>query len=72
MDGRTIFFEQEPTHTPETDSEKEVPPTPDMSPIIRPVEFEPSLPLREAEIEVVLDKPKILFWNILLNVAEIY
>ena len=34
VDERTIFFKQEPMHTPETNSEKELPPTPDMSPIV--------------------------------------
>ena len=72
VDGRTIFFEQEPIHTPETDSEKELPPTPDMSPIIRPIEFKSSLPLREDEICVVLDKTQNIILELLLNYAEIY
>ena len=55
VDERTIFFEQEPMHTPETDFEK-LPPTPDMSPIVRPIEFEFSVPLKEAKIAVSLDK----------------
>ena len=32
---KTIFFEQELVHTPETNSKRELNPTPDMSPIIR-------------------------------------
>ena len=71
MDGRTIFFEEEPMHTPETNSEKEIPPTPDMSPIIRPIKFESSLSLREAEIEVVLNKTHNIISVLLLNFAEI-
>ena len=42
---------------------KELPPTQDMFPIVRPIEFESSLPLKEAKMEVVLDNPKISFWN---------
>ena len=57
-------------HTPET--EKKLPLTPDMSPIIRPTEFKSSLPLREAEIEVVLDKIQNIIFELLLNSAEIY
>ena len=72
VDGRTIFFEEEPMQTPETDSEKELPPTPDMSPIIRPIEFESSLSLREAEIGIVLAKTKNIILELLLNSAEIY
>ena len=72
MDEIPIFFEQEPMHTPETDSEKELPPTPDMTPIVRPIEFESSLPLREAKIEVILDKTQNIILELLLNSAEIY
>ena len=68
-DERTIFFEQEPMHTPETDSEKE---TPDMFPIVRPIEFESSLPLGEDKIKVVLDKTQNIILELLLSSAEIY
>ena len=57
---------------PETDSEKELPPTPDMSPIVKPIEFESSLPLKEAEIKVVSDKTQNIILELLLNSAEIY
>ena len=46
---KTIFFEQEPIHTPGTDSEGGLPPTPDMSPIIRPMELESPCPLSETK-----------------------
>ena len=51
VDERAIFFEQEPMHSPETDSEKELPPTPDMSPVIRPIEFEFSPLLRKLKLK---------------------
>ena len=38
VDGRTIFCEQEPMHIPVTDSEKELAPAPNISPIIRPID----------------------------------
>ena len=72
VDERTVFFEQEPVHTPETDSEKELPPTPDMSPIVRLIEFESYLPLKEAKIEVVLGQNQNIIWELLLNSVEIY
>ena len=59
-------------HTPETYSEKELPQTPDMSPIVRPIEFKSSIPLREAEIEAVLDKTLNIILELLLNSAEIH
>ena len=31
VDGKTIFFEPELVHTPEINSERELPPTPDIS-----------------------------------------
>ena len=72
VDGRTIFFEQEPTHTPETDSERELPPTPDMSPITRPIVLEFPFPLSETKISVVLDKTQDMILELLLHSAEIY
>ena len=58
-----IIFEQEPMQTPETNSEGGLPPTPDMSPTIRPIELESPFPLCETKISVVLNKTKILSWN---------
>ena len=57
-------------HIPETDSAmefKQLPPTPHMSPIIRPktkpIKSIPSFPLSETKLSVVLDKTKTSFWN---------
>ena len=72
VDGGTIFFQQEPMHTPETDSKRELPPTPDMSPIIRPIELESPFPLSETKISVVLDKTQDIILELLLHSAEIY
>ena len=70
--GKTIFFEQELAHTPETDSERELPTTPDMSPIIRPIESEPHFPVSEIKTSVVLDKTQDTILELLLNFAELY
>ena len=70
--GRIIFFEQEPMHSLETDSEKELPPAPDMPPNVRPIEFKFSLPLREADTGVVLHKTQNIILELLLNSVEIY
>ena len=72
LDGKTIFFELEFVHTHETDSERELPPTPDMSSIIRSIEYEPHFPLSETKISVVLDKTQDVILELLLNYAEIY
>ena len=45
-------------HTPETNSEGGLPPTPDMFPIIRPIELESHSPLSENKINIVLNKTK--------------
>ena len=72
VDGKTIFFEPDHVYTPETNSKRELPPTPDMSPIIRSVEFEPCFPLSETKNSVVLDKTQDVILELLLNYAEIY
>ena len=61
VDGRTIFFEQDPMHTPETESKRELPSTPDMSLIIRPTELESPFPLSETKLVLSWTKPKIPF-----------
>ena len=43
VDGKTIFFEPEFVHTLRL-IQKELPPTPDISPIIRSIGFEPQFP----------------------------
>ena len=72
VSGRTIFSEHEPMHTPETNSRRELPPTPDLSPIIRPMELESPLPLSETRTSVVLDKTQDIILELLLHSAEIY
>ena len=59
-------------HTPETNSERELPPTPDMSPIIRPIELESPFPLSETKISVVWDKTQDIILELLLHFVEIY
>ena len=69
--GKTTPFEHELVHTPETDSKMEfeqLPPTPDMSPIIRPVipptESVHPFILSETKLSVVLDtSQRHSFWN---------
>ena len=63
VDGRTIFFEQEPMHTPETNSKRELLPTPNMFPIIRPLEIESPFHLSETKISVLLDRTQDIILN---------
>ena len=78
--GRTISpIKQEPTYTLETDSEKEfeqLPPMPDMSPIIRPVMLPmgslPYFPISETKPSVVLDKTQDIIIELLIKSMGIF
>ena len=66
-------------HTAETDSKMEfeqLPPTPDMSSIIRSkiphTESIPHFPLSKTTLSVVLDKTKDIILELLINSTEIY
>ena len=72
VNGKTVFFEKEPMHTPETDSKGGLPPTLHMSPIIKPMELESPFPLSKANISVVRDKTQDIILELLLHSAEIY
>ena len=72
VNGKTISFKQEPRHTPETNSKGGLPPTPEMSLIIRPIELESPFPQSETKICVVLDKTKDIILELLLHSAKIY
>ena len=69
----------ENVHTPETSLEiefKQLPPTPDMSPIIRSkgqsIESMPCFPLSETKLSVVRDKSQDTILELLINFTEIY
>ena len=71
--------EHEIVHTLETDTEMEsqqLPPTLDMSPIIRskipPTESIPHFPLSETKLSVVLDKTQDIILKLLINSTEMY
>ena len=78
--GRIIPpIKQELTYTPENDSEKkfeQLPPTPDMSPIIRPVMPPtgslPGFPISDTKESVVLDKTQDIIIELLIISMEIY
>ena len=76
---KTTPLEHELVHTPETDSKMEfeqLPPTLDMSPIIRPTipptESVPHFPLSENKLSVLLDKTQDIILELSINSTEIY
>ena len=70
MDEKIISFKQELVPTPETDSKRELPPTPDISPIIRPTNLK--LPFLYMRPKLVLSwtKCKASFWNCYLTLQK--
>ena len=77
--GKITPLQHELVHTLETDSEMEfeqLPPTLDMSPLIRsvmpPMESLPYFPISETKLSVVLDKTQDIILELLINSTEIY